>query len=118
MSNFLTNSNNRKSTTVIFMFVLLFMFSFSAFSQSAPSNSIADSNVNEVRNNVKLESSRDASNMEFVLWFMGSKQDPNSTISTEGINTKKQIMSSGITPNRVLIKAFLKKAVNYEIALS
>jgi hypothetical protein len=31
--------------------------------------------------------------MEFVLWFMGSKQDPNTTISTEGINTK-QIMTS------------------------
>jgi hypothetical protein len=34
------------------------------------------------------------SNIEFVLWFMGSKQNPNSTISTEGINTKKQIITS------------------------
>jgi hypothetical protein len=39
--------------------------------------------------NVKQENVKTSSNMEFVLWFMGSKQDPNTTISTEGINTKK-----------------------------
>jgi hypothetical protein len=49
---------------------------------------------------------------------MGSKQDPNVTISTEGINTKKQIMTSGMAPNRLLIKAFLKKAVNLESSLT
>jgi hypothetical protein len=47
---------------------------------------------------------------------MGSKQKPNSTISTEGINTKKQIITSGMAPNRLLIK-LLKKAVNFESAL-
>jgi hypothetical protein len=36
------------------------------------------------------EESTSSSNMDFVLWFMGSKQDPNSTISTEGVNTKKK----------------------------
>jgi hypothetical protein len=35
---------------------------------------------------------------------MGSKQDPNSTISTEGIKQKTNY--SGIAPNRLLIKAF------------
>jgi hypothetical protein len=49
---------------------------------------------------------------------MGSKQNPNSTISTEGINTKKQIITSGMAPNRLLIKAFLKKAVNFESAIA
>jgi hypothetical protein len=39
---------------------------------------------------------------------MGSKQNPNSTISTEGINTK-QIITSGMAPNRLLIKAFKRK---------
>jgi hypothetical protein len=32
------------------------------------------------------------SNIEFVLWFMGSSKS-NSTISTEGINTKQIITS-------------------------
>jgi hypothetical protein len=49
-----------------------------------------------------------SSNMNFVLWFMGSKQDPNSTISTEGINTKKN-NDTGLAPNRVN-QSFLKKA--------
>jgi hypothetical protein len=52
--------------------------------------------------------------MNFVLWFMGSKQDPNTTISTEGTNTKRKVMTSGMAPNRLLIKAFLKKATNFE----
>jgi hypothetical protein len=34
----------------------------------------------------------------------------------EGIN-KKQIITSGMAPNRLLIKAFLKKAVNFESSL-
>jgi hypothetical protein len=33
--------------------------------------------------------------MEFVLWFMGSKQDPNSTISTEGLIQRKIMTSVG-----------------------
>ena len=55
-----------------------------------------------------------SNSMNFVLWFMGSKQDPNSAMSKEGINTKKQVITSGTAPNRLLIKAFLKKAVNLE----
>jgi hypothetical protein len=39
-----------------------------------------------------------------VLFYGFSKT--NSTISTEGINTKKQIITSGMAPNRLLIKAF------------
>jgi hypothetical protein len=49
---------------------------------------------------------------------MGSKQDPNRTISNETSNTKKQIMTSGMAPNRLLIKAFLKKAINLESTIA
>lgn len=93
------------------------MFSFSAFSQS---QSVSNVEFNEKveSTSVRVESSRSTSNMEFALWFMGTKQDPNSTLSTEGTNTRKIIMTSGIAPNRLLIKAFLKKVVNYENSLS
>ncbi|TRX20591.1 hypothetical protein FNW25_02635 [Flavobacterium franklandianum] len=63
---------------------------------------------------VKQEDASTNSNMNFVLWFMGTKQDPNAKILPSGSNTKKQFMTSGSAPNRLLIKAFLKKAVNYE----
>jgi hypothetical protein len=78
---------------------------------------VADVNTIEVTTNTKQDnvSTVSSSNsMNFVLWFMGSKQDPNTTISTEGTNTKKQVITSGTAPNRLLIKAFLKKAVNLE----
>ncbi|MFL9830722.1 hypothetical protein ACSV4D_05720 [Flavobacterium sp. ARAG 55.4] len=98
----------------IFVFVLFFMFSFSGFSQ----NQSVGFNEKEVSANVKAESSRATSNMEFALWFMGTKQDPNSIMSSEGTSAKKLIITSGIAPNRLLIKAFLKKVVNYENSLS
>jgi len=90
------------------------MFSFSGFSQT---QSIGFTEK-EASANVKVESSRATSNMEFALWFMGTKQDPNSTLSVEGTNAKKLIITSGMAPNRLLIKAFLKKVVNYENSLS
>ncbi|MFA9190358.1 hypothetical protein AAGV28_03140 [Flavobacterium sp. FZUC8N2.13] len=92
------------------------MFSSSVFSQSQSASNMSFTEKSETTN-VKLESSRATSNMEFALWFMGTKQDPNSTLSTEG-SAKKLIITSGIAPNRLLIKAFLKKVVNYENSLS
>lgn len=117
MNNLKTNNANSKLIPSIFVFVLFLMFSFSGFSQSQPATSI-DFNAKAETTNVKLETSRATSNMEFALWFMGTKQDPNSTLSSEGTNAKKLIITSGIAPNRLLIKAFLKKVVNYENSLS
>ena len=115
MINSVAINNKRNSITLFLMFAFILLSNVS-FSQTQIVNSLV-SNTIEITNEVKQENSK-AANMEFVLWFMGSKQDPNSTISTEGINTKKQIMTSGLAPNRLLIKAFLKKAVNFESALA
>jgi hypothetical protein len=117
MNNLKTYKTNSKLTQIIAVFVLFFMFSFSGFSQSQSASNI-DFNGKVESTNVKLETSRATSNMEFALWFMGTKQDPNSTLSVEGTNAKKLIITSGIAPNRLLIKAFLKKVVNYENSLS
>ena len=114
MNNLKINNTNSKLTQSIFFFMLFFMFSFSGFAQSQS----IDFNGKAESTNVKLESSRATSNMEFALWFMGTKQDPNSTLSTESTNAKKLIITSGIAPNRLLIRAFLKKVVNYENSLS
>ncbi len=111
---------NRTSSKLIFsigLFMLFFMFSFSGYSQSQ-TDGVVNMKVNEATSNVKVENSRANANMEFALWFMGTKQDPNSTLSNEGSNAKKSIITSGIAPNRLLIKAFLKKVVNYENSLS
>lgn len=99
----------------LILFVFILISNTSVVAQTA--NTVADLNTVELTVSTKKESVSavsSSSSMNFVLWFMGSKQDPNSTISTEGINTKKQVITSGVAPNRLLIKAFLKKAVNLE----
>jgi hypothetical protein len=50
--------------------------------------------------------------INMVSWFMGTKQTTNENITKES-NSKKQMMTNGIAPNRLLIKTFLKKASQY-----
>jgi hypothetical protein len=97
------------------MFAFIFLSNTNVFAQT--SKNVVEVNTIEVTTNTKQDnvSAVSSSNsINFVLWFMGSKQDPNTTISTEGTNTKKQVITSGTAPNRLLIKAFLKKAVGLE----
>lgn len=117
MNNFYQENETSKTTKGFILFVFVLLFNFSGFSQASTKVFIGSA-ITEMRNDIKQENVKTSSHMEFVLWFMGSKQDPNTIISTEGINTKKQIMTSGLAPNRLLIKAFLKKAVNFESALA
>lgn len=117
MNNYFTHNDNKKSVTFYFVVAIVLLFNVTAFGQSVEQNAVV-STANETTQEIKQETSVRNSNLEFVLWFMTSKQNPNSTISAEGANAKKQIMTSGLTPNRLLIKAFLKKAVNFESALA
>jgi len=117
MNNFSKHNDSKKSVTIFVMFIFILLSNVSAFSQTSENNAVASVSNSVTTNEVKQDN-KAAANMEFVLWFMGTKQDPNTTISTEGINTKKQIMTSGLAPNRLLIKAFLKKAVNFETSLA
>ncbi len=112
---------NKTKRILIMVMVLLFVCIGTAFGQVVQEN---DSHLNPSLTTdtietsvVKQDESTSNSNMNFVLWFMSSKQDPNAKIAPSGINTKKQIMTSGAAPNRLLIKAFLKKAVNFESAI-
>jgi hypothetical protein len=117
MSYFSNKNHTAKSMTILFIFTFVLLCNVSVFGQEIEKKQMIISSTTEIVSDAKQESTS-SSNMDFVLWFMGSKQDPNSTISTEGANTKKKIMTTGLAPNRVLIKAFLKKAVNFESALA
>ena len=90
-------------------------------STSAQTETIQDNdvvNTNVEMSTMKQEATSNSSNMNFVLWFMGSKQSPNANTVPAGTTAKKQFMTSGSAPNRLLIRAFLKKAVNFESAVS
>jgi hypothetical protein len=116
MSHFTLKIDTNKMIKAIALIVFMVVSNVAAFGQST--DNVTDVNAVE-RNVAKSEVSNTASTtINFVLWFMGSKQDPNTTISSDRTNTKKQIMTSGIAPNRLLIKAFLKKAVDSENSLA
>ena len=57
--------------------------------------------------------------LNFMSWFMGTKQNiqPGSTQDLKG-SSKKQLINSGIAPNRLLLKTFMKKATVYNNALA
>ena len=107
------------------MFVCVLLSNVAVFGQTAVENNVQTATIenNEIVNtttemsSMKQEATSSSSNMNFVMWFMGSKQSPNSTIVPAGTTAKKQFMTSGTAPNRLLIKAFLKKAVNFESAV-
>lgn len=115
MKYFSLKANKKVALNSFLLFVFILVSNTSSFAQTT--KNVVDVNTIEVTATTKQDnvSAVSTSNtMNFVLWFMGSKQDPNTTISAEGTNTKKQVITSGTAPNRILIKAFLKKAVNLE----
>lgn len=64
-----------------------------------------------------------ASQIDFVSWFMGSKQPQIKTDLNEVKNnnskgiTRKQILSLGISPNKVLYRTFMKKVSSQDNAI-
>jgi len=113
MKYFSLKADTKGISNLLIMFVFILMSNVSVFGQST--QKLVDVNTVEVnsiekKENVSVTSS--SNSMNFVLWFMGTKQDPNSIISKESANTKIQVITSGSAPNRLLIKAFLKRAVD------
>jgi hypothetical protein len=110
-----------KSIEIKFFIMILFAF-FSttiSFAQKATFETSSDEisihqNDNTVDATVPVRVSTSAvnSNVNFILWFMGTKEDINSTISNEGFYSKNSILTSGREPNRLLVKTLLKKAIN------
>lgn len=116
--NYLSLKTTKKAGSNTLLLFAFFLISNSAILAQTEKN-LVDLNTVPVIASVKQEngstvSASNSNSLHFILWFMGSKQDLNNTISTDGTNTKKQVITSGTAPNRLLIKTFLKKAVNLE----
>lgn len=108
-----------KKSVLNSLFLFVFVVSSNTVIVAQTKNNLVDmSTIEESTRSEQVKVSTvsvsNASSMQFILWFMGSKQDLNSTISADGTNAKKQVITSGTAPNRLLIKAFLKKAVDLE----
>ena len=100
-----TTANTSTSNNIKMMMVLVMMLlSTAGFAQNTievPATVAASTNTVESNASINM-----------VSWFMGTKQTTNDNITKES-TSKKQMMTSGIAPNRLLIKTFLKKASQY-----
>jgi hypothetical protein len=100
------------------LLVTLFFASNESFSQNIVSNNISTKQalvIGDDNNITATTSTREASletNFNFVSWFMGTKQTVKENAAKETTSTKKLLINSGVAPNRILMKTFLKKAQN------
>lgn len=107
---------NYKGVAFLVFFVFCFFSNLTVFSQTVSTDIsnevlIIEGSTKTDETTVKESTQNLNSNVGFILWFMGTKEDPNKTMSQDS-NTKKFILTSGTEPNRLLIKTLLKKTVN------
>ena len=119
-----TTTAKMNTTRVIVMVSFLLLSGLGMFGQNAAvvvAPAMAFETTVAGDDTVAVSASATAANstLNFVSWFMGTKQTPNAGSSTEvSGNSKKQMINSGIAPNRLLIKSFLKKASTYASTVS
>ena len=113
--------NMTSNKRIIALIVLLLLSSVRMFGQESKNEIVEPIVVKTVPVAATLNTT---SQMELVSWFMGSKQlqmsNGNSTIGTTSTNNsgKKQFINLGMTPNRILSRTFLKKAINHESTIA
>jgi hypothetical protein len=112
------NISTENKRRLVILFVLFLLTSIGMFGQTklATSSIIIDEVSKVPVQQVALDS-----DVDFMNWFMGSKQTQTVKDATEEnentvIARKKQILSSGVTPNKVLYRTFVKKVISIESA--
>ena len=119
-----TIQNSFSRTGLVVLFVLFLLSSAGMVGQNVqPAASTVTFEVSLASSDETVATTQAATTtnttMNFVSWFMGTKQTPSNNQSSEfSTSTKKQMIQSGIAPNRLLIKAFLKKATNYNSTIA
>lgn len=118
------NSSNRMSMIVLFaLFLLSGVGMFGQNAKAVVVNSaipfeVSVASSDETVATTQNTATQNTTTLNFVSWFMGTKQTPNVNQSVEVLSAKKQMMTSGIAPNRLLLKVFLKKASNYNSTIA
>ena len=119
MNTITQNTSNTSNKALIALFVLFLFSSVSMFGQTK--ETVTTSTVELVRvsvNPVALDSE-----VEFMSWFMSSNQTQSvnagsESTSTTNLSRKKQIISSGVVPNKVLYRTLVKKVISQENAIA
>ena len=121
MNTTTTTSTTSNTKTIIILFVLFLLTSVGMFGQTkaTATPTTATTIVNVV--NTPVQQVALDSDVDFMNWFMGAKQTQTVQDAATGtdntvIARKKQILSSGVTPNKVLYRTFVKKVISQESA--
>ncbi|MBL0014156.1 MAG: hypothetical protein IPP30_10740 [Flavobacterium sp.] len=102
-TNMNTTANTTSNTIKMMIVLVMMLLSTAGFAQNTIEVPAVAAATTTVESNASIN---------MVSWFMGTKQTTNENITKES-NSKKQMMTNGIAPNRLLIKTFLKKASQY-----
>jgi hypothetical protein len=122
-----TNPSKRIKLRLLVLFVLLVFCSAGVFGQSSSSVNYSQEVVEALQTETATVETQTGivsleSKIDFMGWFMGTKQNQNSDIAPENTkttqSTKKQIISAGITPNKVLYRTFIKKVMTKDSAIA
>lgn len=118
------NTSNTSNKAMIVLFVLFLLSSVGMFGQNketavaAPATTTTVEVVKVSVNAVALDS-----DVEFMNWFMSSKQaqsvnNVSESTSSTNVSKKKQIISSGVIPNKLLYRTLVKKVISQESAIA
>jgi hypothetical protein len=117
-----TNTQNISKKGLITLVILFLLASVGMFGQTKELTTVQRATTNvevaiELNQMIALDS-----NAEFMSWFMGSNQTQSLKVSSDNeasstISRKKQIILSGITPNKVLYRTLVKKVISQENAI-
>jgi len=118
-TNFIVENKMR----ILFFIVLFILSSLRMFGQTTVT-SIAIQNEQEVKGVFQQNQTSIVSidsQIDFVSWFMGSRQSQMNEIDSANKSnsalTKKQILASGIIPNKVLYRTFMKRVISQDNAI-
>jgi hypothetical protein len=117
------NTSNTSNKALIVLFVMFLLSSASMFAQNTTTAAAAPATTNVEVLNVSANQIALGSDVEFMSWFMSSKQTQSVNGGSEGTSTtnmsrKKQIISSGVVPNKVLYRTLVKKVISQESAIA
>lgn len=124
-----TNDSKRNKTRLFVLLILLVLSSMGVFGQEKTAGNVQldfDKEIIVAANEVAVQSEEQIATLEsqidFVGWFMGSKHNQNTSFDytnfKSSTSTKKHIISSGVTPNKVLYRTFVKKVMNKDNAIA
>lgn len=112
---FKLNLKNKNNFFFLILILLIFSSTTKVFAQTAgfeiSTLEVLIKNDLVIENPVNVSNSEN-SNVNFILWFMGTKEDVGNSYSDTGVYSKKNFMISGREPNRLLVKTLLKKTLN------